>query len=127
MYNSFISIVLLIISEKDVDSLIIPTLKDCISRLAGIIEDNRLINVLYAIGENPEIEISENNKEFINILDLYTEGKYEKVIEELDIFFPKNPNIFALYEIYSKCIIIKKIDFHKYHAYFYSSSCHLKL
>jgi hypothetical protein len=123
-YNSFVSILLLTISEPQVDPLLISSIKKSLNKLVDKIEDNRLINMLFCIGETPSIKISNENIDFLAILDLYTEGKYEAVIDKLNIFLPQNPNVFALYEIYCKCTIIENLPLNNVFAdNSFSSSC----
>jgi hypothetical protein len=108
-YNTFVSVILLTISEREEDFLLISAIKDSLKKLSLNIQDNRLTNILYSIGENPPTNITDKNIEFIKILDLYTEGKYQEVIDKCDLFLLENPNLFPVYEIYCKSLIIKEL------------------
>jgi len=110
-YKSFIQCILLYISEIDRDQSIEVILKINLGKLLNRINDNRIINSLYAIGQTPSFKISSKNEQLLNITDNYLQGKYELVLKDLESFFIDNSNSFELYEFYIKSTINLKRTF----------------
>jgi hypothetical protein len=109
-YKSFIQCVLLFVSEIERDESIESILKINLGKLLNQINDNRIINSLYAIGVTPSFKINPKNEQLLNITDNYLQGKYELVLKGLESFFIGNSNIFELYEFYIKSTInLKRI------------------
>lgn len=110
-YKSYIHCILLYVSESHSDETIDKVLKENLFNLQLKIKDNRITNILYSLGEIPDIKINDENKEFFKILDLYTSGKYDLVIKLLETFILKNPNVFELYELLIKSNLNLKKQF----------------
>lgn len=110
-YKSFIQCILLFISENEKDKSIEVFIKLNLNKLLYKINDSRIINALYEIGDTPNFKISNENEEFLKITDNYIQGNYETVLVALESFFIINSNIFELYEIYVKSIINLKLPF----------------
>lgn len=68
-------------------------------------EDSRIENMRLYL--DPKINISNKRIDIsaVNILDVYTQGDYQKTLEKLKPFLYNNPNLFEFYEIYAKCLL----------------------
>lgn len=105
-YKSYIQCILIFISENERNKSTEAIIKINLNKLLCKINDNRIVNALYVIGETPSFKISRENEEFLKITDNYIQGNYEIVLNALEYFFIVNSNIFELYEIYIKSTII---------------------
>lgn len=104
-YKSYIQCILSYVSEIKRDKTIDNKITNTLNKLLNNISDNRITNCLYALGETPKLEISENNKKYLEILDNYLNGNYQLVLDSLSSFLMYNSNIFELYEMYIKSTI----------------------
>lgn len=110
-YNSFVSVILLIVSEKEKNKELIIDIIKILTELSINIDDPRIVNILNILGKRTEFTITNENKEYINILDLYIEGRYNEVIIKLNFFLKDHSHYFELYELYNKSLINLKMEF----------------
>lgn len=84
------------------------SLKDDYITIANETNDIKLLNYVY---NNNQYD-NEFKNNYLNICDLYIEGKFEKCIEQYEINFIDKKNIFSLYELYTNSLINteKKIE-----------------
>ena len=112
IYNTFIRLCTRILSDVEADKKIVDSVTGAISTINGI--NDIVINKL-KLKANVECEISfcERDRQFIEICDLYTEGKYTILVEKARILINEIPNCFELYEIYVKAHIMGNLKFHE--------------
>ncbi len=104
-YNTFISLSLLSLSEKEENTKQLNILIESIKELSQYISDERLVNILLSKNIVIDFKISEINNIFIEILDQYTNGKYEIAIKLIKKYLVIHTEKFELYEIYIKSLI----------------------
>jgi len=100
-YITFIHVICLLLCQtenydksSEVASILLEISKD--------IDDPRLISILYFLGESPKIILSKRNRNFLQILDIYTRGEYELVLSSCQKVLLENSTCFELYEIFVK-------------------------
>lgn len=99
-YKSFINTVKLSLSENPVDEVLLNVFKEKLPDLATKINDYELKKIQFAVGIPSDLVLSETDRKFITLLDLYTDGKYEKVYSSCKLFIESNPTVLEAYEIY---------------------------
>jgi len=104
-YNTFITLIMMLVSETNKNELVTKSIIDNIKELSEIINDVRILNILSVLGVNLKVKINENNKTYLNILNLYTQGNYIQTIVKLTEYIQQHSNCFELYEIYNKSLI----------------------
>ncbi len=102
-YIMFINIIMICSSDEQKNDLKTSLIK-ILLKLKLRINDVRLRNIILIIDDSflPNLELSTQEKELINIFDNYTKGNYEKTIIELQNIFKNEYNILSLYIIYCK-------------------------
>lgn len=104
-YLIFRNTVLLSVCSSKNEADILPQIKKCCRKLIEFINDTTLTNVLISEGELVEFNLSNENIKFIECIDFYTTGEYEKCYRETKKFLKENPTYFELYNIYIKALI----------------------
>lgn len=82
-YEAFLNVISIIISRKFTDPKILSLIYESVLLLTDSIQDNRLHNILILLNPATNIYLDERDKSILSVLDFYSNGNYEKVIEEL--------------------------------------------
>lgn len=108
-YISLIRILQLMVLENNKDKK--DFLDSRIYYLSKKVNDFNIDKLRLLINTNFEFNYKPRNKdiETLEILDHYTNGDFEKVVDLLDIFLLKKPLSIELYEVYLKSLIILEI------------------
>lgn len=110
-YEILINILIIILSTEKVNFELLTIIKDQIKLLSDLIQDYRLKNILLLIDDDYNLDINNSNQNILNVLNLYTSGKYEEVISLLNSGKFEWSNIFPLYTILSKSYAYVGEDF----------------
>lgn len=103
LYNIFLKVCIRATSDDDLEVLQI--IKRVITKINGI-DDIVLKKLYFFFNITDELTINDFDKQMYRIGNLYTEGKYEKVIVECKEILKAHANCFELYEYYVKSHIM---------------------
>jgi len=109
-YETLIAIFSLFFSSG-FDITDIEFLSEYINDIKIHIDDQRLNNILYLLGKYDSINMTKENSDFIGVLDLYSQGQYEKVLKETPKLLLIYPDNIDLYKVYIKTIIYLGLTF----------------
>lgn len=104
-YNVFISIIFQILCTKESPPNLVKSVIKIINYLSKSINDPRLRNALILFDEISDIELKDIDIEFIELLDAYTDAKYERSFELGLKYIKKYPSNFDTYEITLKSMV----------------------
>lgn len=110
-YNSFITVILMITSELDGNYKLRDFISESINQILPKINDVRLTNILYSLGKNTPFSLTDDNKEYLRLLDLYTKGDYKMVINDLKHYLSEHANYFELYDLLNKVVVNLNLPF----------------
>lgn len=115
-YSLFINVIGLIISKRTTNLIEIEAIKTSLLELRPLIDDVRINNYLISLGVIDNIDLSQENIDYLEILDFYTEGRYDEVINLSKDFLLNNSECFDIYELYIKSLINLGLAFENFFA-----------
>ena len=110
-YISFKRAILTEICKKNSELKDLELIKNVALDLHKKIQDPVFTNILIHFGEDISIRNEFLNTDFIECIDLYTAGDYNKFIESAQSLLKENPLLFELKELYVKSLIQEDRDF----------------
>ena len=101
-YNLTVRVLQQLTEKKNYEKL----LNNCIGLLSNF-EDSRIdkINAIYT-KDNNQLQLSKSDQLFNGVLDEYTVGNYQSVLEKLPEVFEQNPGAFKILDIYNKSLLL---------------------
>lgn len=110
-YQIFISIILLLLCDEETNPSLCKSIINIIENIYPKINDIRLVNILITNNKYFSPQLSYENKEFMELLDNYTQCEYNNCVQNGFEFLQCNPDYFDAYEIVIKAIIRSNTNF----------------
>jgi len=111
MYNSFIGILMMTAAETEIPVETKEVMVEVLRSLSKEIEDLRIKLLLLSLGDYVEIKPNIEDKQFNELLNLYTIGEYAQALKKSVQYLQSNALCFEAYIIYVKATLNIKQSF----------------
>lgn len=105
IYNAFTKICVRAVADNKLDAEILQMIQKSVNRIKGI-DDNIWEKLRFYFDADIELQINDYDKQMYIIGNFYTEGDYNRVVQECEKIFDKHANCFELYQYYVKSHIM---------------------